>query len=182
MKREESRFKNKYEAIAVVKIPEKVEDSTIVTGGQVSGGPPLGPQLGPLGVNISAVVAEINKVTANFQGSKVPVKIIVDTETKKFEIQVGLPPTSALLFKAAGIEKGSSNGIKQPAGNVTFKDIIEIAKTKYAATKRGSLKAIVLQVLGTCVSVGITVDSKNPKDVILMIKEGKLNVPEGGEA
>jgi len=163
-------------------MPEKVEISAIVTGGQVSGGPPLGPQLGPLGVNIGAIVAEINKATANFQGSKVPVKIIVDTETKKFEIQVGLPPTSALLFKAAGVEKGSSNGIKQPIGNVTFKDVIEIAKTKYVATKRGSLKATVLQVLGTCVSVGITVDGKNPKDVIQMVKEGKLSIPERGES
>lgn len=162
-------------------MPEKVEISVIVTGGQASGGPPLGPQLGPLGVNISAVVAEINKATANFQGSKVPVKIIVDPETKKYEIQVGLPPTSALLFKAAGVEKGSSSGIKQPVGNVTFNNIIEIAKTKYAATRKGSLKALVLQVLGTCISVGITVDGKNPKDIIQMIKEGKLSIPEGGE-
>jgi large subunit ribosomal protein L11 len=163
-------------------MPEKVEISAIVTGGQASGGPPLGPQLGPLGVNIGAIVAEINKVTANFQGSKVPVKIIVDTETKKFEVQVGLPPTSALLFKAAGVEKGSANGIKQPVGNVTFKDVVEIAKKKCSVMKRKDLKAIVLQVLGTCVSAGITVDSKNPKEVIQMVKDDKISIAGGGES
>jgi len=157
---------------------EKVEVSAMVVGGQASAGPPLGPQLGPLGVNIGAVVAEINKVTSEFKGMRVPVKIIVDMETKKFEVKVGLPPTSALLLRAAGLEKGSSSGLKQPVGNVSLKDVIEIAKKKMSVSKC-TLKSLVLQVLGTCVSVGITVDGKNPKEVIKMIRNNEIKIEEG---
>ena len=70
-------------------------------------GPPLGPALGPLGINIMNVIKAINDKTKDFEGMKVPVKVIVDTATKDFEITVGTPPTSALIKGELGSEKGS---------------------------------------------------------------------------
>ena len=71
-----------------------VENKTvelIVAGGQATAGPPLGPALGPLGINIMAVVNKINELTKDYAGMKVPVKISVNTEDKTFEVTVGIP-------------------------------------------------------------------------------------------
>ena len=77
----------------------------LVEGGKASAAPPLGPALGPLGVNIGQVVAEINKKTADFKGMQVPVKVIIDTDTKEFEIKIGTPPAAELIKQEAGIKK-----------------------------------------------------------------------------
>ena len=70
----------------------------LVEGGSATPGPPLGPAIGPLGINMMQVVEEINNKTADFKGMKVPVKIIVDSSTKEFEIEIGTPPTTALVM------------------------------------------------------------------------------------
>ncbi|MEK6939213.1 MAG: 50S ribosomal protein L11, partial [Nanoarchaeota archaeon] len=77
---------------------------TMVEGGKATAAPPLGPALGPTGLNIGQVVMEINKKTADLKGMQVPVKVIVDTDTKTFTIEIGTPPASALIKKEAGIE------------------------------------------------------------------------------
>ena len=69
----------------------------LIEGGKATSGPPFGPALGPLGVNIAGIVAEINTKTKDFEGMKIPVKVIVDTSTKKFRVEVGSPSTSALI-------------------------------------------------------------------------------------
>ena len=74
----------------------------LVEGGKASAGPPLGPALGPLGVNVMQVVNAINEKTKHFDGMKVPVKVIVDPKTKGFEIEVGTPPVTALILKELG--------------------------------------------------------------------------------
>ena len=81
----------------------KITIPAIVEGGKATAGPPLGPALGPLGVNIGGIIDEINKKTGPFAGLKVPVKVIVDKETKKFEIEVGSPSTGELLKKELGV-------------------------------------------------------------------------------
>ena len=75
---------------------EKKVVELLVNGGQANAGPPLGPALGPLGVNIMAIVNKINELTKDYAGMKVPVKISVDTEDKTFEVTVGTPTASAL--------------------------------------------------------------------------------------
>ena len=65
---------------------DKQTISSLVTGGEASAGPPLGPALGPIGVNIMQVINAINEKTKEFQGMKIPVSVIVDTESKKWEI------------------------------------------------------------------------------------------------
>ena len=80
--------------------------SSLVTGGEASAGPPLGPSLGPMGVNIMQVIDAINEKTKEFKGMKIPVTVSVDSDTKKCEIEVGIPSAAALLLKEAGIQKG----------------------------------------------------------------------------
>ncbi len=150
----------------------------LVEGGKASAGPPLGPALGPLKVNIQAVVNAINEKTKDFAGMKVPVKVIVDPKTKEFEIEVGLPPTSALILKELGVEKGAGD-VKQPVGNLTIDQVIKIAKMKRQDMLAASLKAAVKEVLGTCVSMGVTVEGKHPKIVQKEIDEGKYKIEEG---
>ena len=78
--------------------PQKV--SSLVTGGSASAGPPLGPALGPLGVNIMEIIKAINEKTKDFEGMKVPVTVSVYPDTKKWEIEIGIPSAAALLLKS----------------------------------------------------------------------------------
>ena len=148
----------------------KTTIEALVEGGKASGGPPLGPALGPTGINVSEVVAAINEKTKDFEGMKVPVKVIVDTESKTFDIQIGTPPTSALIKKELGLEKGSGDG--KPVGDLTFQQLLKITRMKEDALLGSDLKARVKEVLGTCISMGITVEGKSPKDVITEIENG----------
>jgi large subunit ribosomal protein L11 len=137
----------------------------IVNGGKASGGPPIGPALGPLGVNIMQIVNEINAQTAEYDGLPVPVDVIIDTDTRAFEVKVGMLTTFALISQATGIEKGSGNPNTDFVGNLTFEQLIDVAKKKRQGIYAASLKTAVREVLGTCQSAGVTVDGKFAKDV-----------------
>jgi len=145
----------------------------LVAGGQATGGPPLGPALGPLGVNVLAVVNKINEATKDYAGMKVPVKVIVDTETKEFEVTVGTPTTSALIVSELKIEKGSGSPKAQKVGNLSMEQAVRIARMKQAELLSPNIKAAVKEVLGSCVSMGVTVEGKDPKEVQKEIDEGK---------
>ena len=147
--------------------------SVLVTGGEASAGAPLGPALGPLGVNVLAIVNEINRVTGDFKGMKVPVKIEVDTETKKFSVSVGTPTTAALLVKEAAIPKGSGKPNLDLVGNVTFDKVLGIARAKIGNSYAKDIKASVKEVIGTCVSMGVKVENTDPRQFIKQIDEGK---------
>jgi len=145
----------------------------LVAGGQATAGPPLGPALGPLGVNVLAIVNRINEVTKDYAGMKVPVKVTVDTETKEFEVTVGTPTTSALIVSELKIEKGSGSPKATKVGDLNMEQVVKIAKMKSAELLSPNLKAAVKEVLGSCVSMGVTVDGKDPRDVQKEINEGK---------
>ena len=145
----------------------------LVDGGKATPGPPLGPALGPLGVNVIQVVGAINEKTKAFVGMKVPVTLTIDPKTKEFEIKVGTPPTTALIMKELGLEKGSGKPNSDFVGNLTVKQVNKIAEMKrdsmLAKDKRGRFR----EVVGTCVSMGVTVDGKNPRKVIADINAGE---------
>lgn len=150
----------------------KTTIESLVDGGRASAGPPLGPALGPLGVNIGKIIEEINKKTKDFEGMKVPVKIIVD-EKKNFEIVVGTPPTSSLILKELNLEKGSQKPGSEIVGDMSIEKVLKIAKMKREGMLSEDIKSNVKEVLGTCLSIGVNVDGKNPKQVIEEIDEGK---------
>ena len=145
----------------------------LVEGGKATPGPPIGPALGPLGLNVAQVVAKINEKTGAFAGIKVPVKIIADKKTKQFEVEVGSPPTAAMVRKQLGIEKGAKTAGKEVVGNLTFAQAVELAKLKIGTSLARSTKTGVKEILGTCVSMGVTVDGKDAREVQREIDEGK---------
>ena len=149
----------------------------LVPGGQASPGPPLGPAIGPLGLNVKQVVDKINEATKDYEGLSVPVKIIVHDD-RSFEIEVGIPPVSALVKRELGIEKGSSNPGREFVGDLTMEQLIKIARIKREQSLSYTLKEVVKEVLGTCNSMGVTVEGKSPKELTREIDEGKVEIPE----
>ena len=79
--------------------------AAMVEGGKASAAPPLGPALGPSGLNIGEVIAKINERTKEFSGMQVPIKVTFEKGSKGFEIEVGTPPASALIKKELGIKE-----------------------------------------------------------------------------
>jgi len=148
---------------------------SLVSGGKATAAPPLGPALGPLGVNIGQVVAEINKKTAAFNGMQVPVKVRVDTDTKEFEISIGTPPAAALILQEAGVQKGSGTPNKDKVADVLIQQIIKIAKMKEDALLGKDLKSKVKEIIGTCNSMGILVGGKPAVEAIKDVNEGKYD-------
>ena len=151
----------------------------LVEGGKATPGPPLGPALGPMGVNVVQVVAKINEKTKSFEGMKVPVKVIIDSKTKTFEIKVGTPPTSALLVKELGVEKGSGAPNKDKVGSITMEQAIKVSEMKKDSLMGKDQKHRAKEVIGTCVSCGITVEGKDAKTMQKEIKEGKWDAKLG---
>jgi len=144
----------------------------LVPGGKASAGPPLGPALGPLGVNVAQVVAKINEQTRDLNGMQVPVKVIVKSRTE-FEIEVGTPPTSALIIKEMGVEKGT--GDKSIVGNITMEQVLKIANIKKKGLLSKTLKNAASEVIGTAGSVGATIDGMQSKEAQLAIASGKYD-------
>ncbi len=155
-------------------MPEQTVE-VLVQGGKATPGPPLGPALGPLGLNLLQVVGEINKETASFSEMDVPVKVIADTETKEFRIEVGTPPVSALVKKSLSLKKGSGAAGSEVAGDVSLSDILKIMEVKGDSMLSYDLKGGVKEVIGTCLSMGVTVEGKDPREVQAQIDEGKYD-------
>ncbi len=147
----------------------------LITGGKATAGPPLGPAIGPLGINIMNVVKEINEKTKDYEGMSVPVKVIVDTDTKSFEIEVGIPPTSALIKKELGLNKGSTEPKHKIVGNLSMEQAVKIAKMKKESMLSYNLKNATKEVIGTCVSLGVNVEGKDPKEVQKLIDNGEYD-------
>ncbi|MGA8275328.1 MAG: 50S ribosomal protein L11 [Thermoplasmata archaeon] len=145
-----------------------VEVSVLVEGGKAAAGATLGSALGPLGVNVGQVVAKINEETKQFAGMRVPVIIRVDPNTRAFTLVVGRPPVAALLLKEAKKEKGSGKPKTETVGDVTLDAVRRIAEAKGEDLHGRSKEEQANQVIGTCVSLGLTVDGQDPR---LLLKE-----------
>ncbi|AKA48100.1 50S ribosomal protein L11 [uncultured archaeon] len=149
----------------------------MVEGGKATSGPPIGPALGPLGLNLGQIIKEINEKTKAFDGMQVPVTVTVtNPDTKEYEIKVGIPPTSALLKKEVGVAKGASNRKETVAGNATIEQIKKVAEAKMDSMMAYDLKGAVLEVIGTCVSLGLNVEGKDPMEIQTLIKNGKIEI------
>jgi large subunit ribosomal protein L11 len=148
---------------------------TLIVGGKATAAPPLGPALGPTGVNIGQVVSEINKKTADLAGMQVPVKVHIDTDTKEFTIEIGTPPAAALIKKEAGVDKGASNPLAEKVADLKIEQIIKIAKMKADSLLGADMKAKVREIVGTCQSMGMLVEGMPAQDALKAIKEGQFD-------
>jgi len=143
----------------------------IVEGGKATAAPPLGPALGPLGVNIGQVISEINKKTADFKGVQVPVKIIVD-EQKNITITVGTPPVSALIKQESHIEKGSGSPKTDLVADLKIEQVIKISKMKGEGLSGKDKFNWVKEVAGTCNSMGVMIEGKRAVETIADLNNG----------
>lgn len=144
----------------------------LIDGGKATPGPPLGPAIGPLGINMMQVVEQINQKTADFDGMKVPVKVIVDMGTKEFEVTVGTPPTTALILDELNIEKGSQDPGMDKVADLTVEQALKVARMKFDALLSNDYKNATKEVIGTCVSMGLTVEGKDPREIQQEIDQG----------
>jgi len=145
----------------------------LVQGGKATAGPPLGPALGPMGINIGQVIAEINRKTDAFKGMQVPVKVIIDKASKTFEVTVGTPPASALIKKEAGIEKASGNPLADKVADLKIEQIIKVSKMKQDSLLGKDNFSRVKEIIGTCQSMGIMVEGMPAHDAIVKVNEGE---------
>ncbi len=153
---------------------EKVVEA-LVEGGKATPAPPLGPSLAQLKVNMKEIIDAINEKTKDFAGMKVPVKVIVDTDTKEFRIEVGSPPVSQLVKKELGLEKLAKEPGKEVVGDLKMEQVVKIAKMKLDSMLAKDLKSAVKSIVGACVSYGVSVEGKHPREVIREIDEGKYD-------
>jgi large subunit ribosomal protein L11 len=144
----------------------------IIEGGKATPGPPLGPALSPYKINVMEVVNAVNNATKEYEGLPVPVEITVDTDTRKFEVNVGIPTTTALLMKYAGAKEPTGDPAHKKIGDVKFEDVIKIAIIKKEQLTAKTLKNAIKTILGTAHAVGVTVDGKDPKDIAKLIDQG----------
>ena len=137
--------------------------------------PAIAQQLGPMGVNMGKVISTVNDQTKHFKGMKIPVELDVNEKTKDFTIKTSSPPTSELIKKELNLEKGSNDHKLIKVGNASIEDIIKIALIKHSDMLEKEFKTAVKSILGTCTSVGILVENKNPNELIVDLVEGKFD-------
>ncbi len=147
----------------------------VVEGGNAKPAPPLAPALSQLKLNVGEVVKKINEATAQFKGMSVPVSVEVDTNTKKYTVSVGIPTTTALLLKEAGVNEPSGDTAHKKVGNISFESLPKIALMKKPSMTAKTLKTAVKSLLGSAHEIGITVDGRDPKDLVKEIDEGKFD-------
>ena len=127
-----------------------------IPAGQANPAPPVGPALGQHGLNIQEFCTRFNEATKDKMGDIIPVEITVYID-RTFDLTFKEPPVSDLLRKAAGIEKGSGNPLKEKIGKVTKQQVEEIAKRKMPDLNTKDLAAAMKMIEGTARSMGIEV-------------------------
>ena len=147
----------------------------IVNGGEATGGPPIGPALGPIGVNIMAIVNKINEETAEYKGVPVPVDVTIDTDSREFTVKVGMLSTFALITQALNVAKGSATPNTEYVGDLTFDQVVNIAKRKRDGLFAASLKSAVREIVGSCQSMGVTVEGQHGKAIQDQIATGEFD-------
>ncbi|KAL6145825.1 hypothetical protein ACLB2K_056509 [Fragaria x ananassa] len=163
-------------------MPPKFDPSQVVevyvrvTGGEVGAASSLAPKIGPLGLSPKKIGEDIAKETAkDWKGLRVTVKLTVQNRQAKVSV---VPSAAALVIKALKEperDRKKTKNIKH-TGNISLDDVIEIAKIMKNRSMAKDLSGTVKEILGTCVSVGCTVDGKDPKDLQQEITDGDVEL------
>jgi large subunit ribosomal protein L11 len=146
----------------------------LVPGGEANPGPPLGPELGPTPVNVQDVVAQINEETAAFDGMEVPVTVEYDDDGS-FTIEVGVPPTAELIKDEAGFETGSGEPQSEFVADLTVDQVKKVAEQKRSDLLSYDLKNAAKEVVGTCTSLGVTIEGNDPRQFKERLDDGEYD-------
>ncbi len=128
-----------------------------IPAGAANPAPPIGPALGQHGVNIAEFCKQFNDATKEMTGDIIPAEITI-YEDRSFTFKLKTPPASALLKKAAGVEKGAANPLKDKVGKVSKEDVRKIAERKMVDLNANDIEAAEKIVRGTARSMGIEVE------------------------
>lgn len=128
-----------------------------IEAGKANPAPPIGPALGQHGVNIQQFCQQFNEATKGMAGDIIPAEITI-YEDRSFDFKLKTPPASALLKKAAGIEKGSGVPHKEKVGKVTREDIRKIAEKKMEDLNAHDVESAMKIIEGTARNMGITIE------------------------
>ena len=145
----------------------------LVPGGQANPGPPLGPELGPTPVDVQAVVSEINDQTAAFDGTEVPVTVTYEDDGS-FEIDVGVPPTAALIKDELGFETGSGRPQAEFVADMSIDQLVTVAEQKLPDLLAYDTRGAAKEVAGTCVSLGVTIEGEDARSFKQRIEDGQF--------
>ena len=146
-----------------------------VKGGKATPTPPLGPAISQYGLDVNEVINKINEATKDYGDLEVTVEILVNPETKNYKINVKSPTTTSLLLKFAGALEPSGDPAHKKVGDVKFEDIVKIAILKKHDLTAKTLKAAVKTILSSAATIGVTVEGKEPKEVLREVTEGKYD-------
>ena len=159
---------------------EKEIIKMLIEGGKATPSPAIALKLSSYKLNINEVLKQVNEKTKEYEGIQVPVKIVIDKGKKEYSIEVGIPPVSSLIKKELGITKNekketiAQKGEKEivSLGNLTMEQCVKIAKIKMKDMLAKDLKSAVKTVVGTAVSMPVTIEGKKPKEILKEIDEG----------
>ncbi|MRI82885.1 MAG: 50S ribosomal protein L11 [Nitratiruptor sp.] len=127
-----------------------------IPAGKANPSPPVGPALGQRGVNIMEFCKAFNERTKDMMGFTIPVVITVYSD-RSFTFVTKQPPATDLIKRAAGIQKGSDNPLKNKVGKITQAQLEEIAKTKMPDLNTDDLEAAKRTIAGSCRSMGVEI-------------------------
>ena len=146
----------------------------LVPGGQANPGPPLGPELGPTPVDVQAVVNEINEQTAAFDGTEVPVTVEYEDDGS-FSIDVGVPPTAALVKDELDFETGSGEPAEEFVADMSAEQLKRVAEQKLPDLLAYDVRNAAKEVAGTCVSLGVTREGEDARTFNARLANGEFD-------
>ena len=128
-----------------------------IQAGKANPAPPVGPALGQHGINIGDFCAKFNDATKDKMGDIIPAEITI-YEDRSFDFVLKTPPASDLLRKAAGIEKGAGNPLKDKVGKITAIKLREIAEKKMSDLNANDVESAEKIIAGTARSMGVKIE------------------------
>jgi len=164
-------------------MPPKFDPSEVkivylrVVGGEVGATSSLAPKIGPLGLSPKKVGDDIAKATQDWKGLKITVKLTIQNRQAVIDV---VPSAASLIIKALKEPPRDRKKVKHVKhnGNLTFDEIISIARTMRARSMARKLEGTVKEILGTASSVGCTVDGVHPHEIIDKIKSKEIDVSD----
>ena len=128
-----------------------------IPAGKANPAPPVGPALGQHGVNIMEFCKSFNAKTQEQMGKIIPVEITVYAD-RTFSFITKTPPVPSLILEAVGIPKGSGEPNKEKVGEITIKQVEDIAQIKFPDLNTKKMESAVSMIKGTARSMGVTVE------------------------
>ncbi|KAI0237711.1 60S ribosomal protein L12 [Lamellibrachia satsuma] len=147
-----------------------------VVGGEVGATSALAPKIGPLGLSPKKIGDDIAKATGEWKGLRITVQLTIQNRQAKVSV---VPSASSLVIRALKEPPRDRKKVKhvKHSGNLTLDEVITIARTMSERSMSRTLAGTCKEILGTCQSVGCTVDGSHPHDVIDGINSGDVEIP-----